>query len=35
VILTRAKDNPAAQALMAFLKGDQARAVILAHGYAL
>ncbi|BCU06431.1 molybdate ABC transporter substrate-binding protein [Allochromatium tepidum] len=35
VILKRGKDNPAARALMEFIKGDQARAVILAHGYAL
>lgn len=33
VILGRAKDNPAAAALMAFLKTDKARAVIRSFGY--
>lgn len=33
VLLTRAKDNPAAVALMAYLKSEAARQVIRAHGY--
>lgn len=33
VLLTRGKDNKAAQALMAFLKTDQAKAVIRSFGY--
>ena len=33
VLLVRGKDNPAAIALMAFLKSDAARRVIRAHGY--
>lgn len=35
VILARGKDNPAAAALMAYLKGDTARAVIKSFGYTL
>jgi len=35
VVLTRGKDNPAAAALVKFLKTDQARAVIKSYGYAL
>jgi len=35
VILTKGKDNPAAGALMAYLKSDAARKVIRAHGYEL
>lgn len=33
VLLTKGKDNPAAQQLMAFLKTEKARAVIRAFGY--
>ncbi len=33
VMLQRGKDNPAASALLAFLKSDVARRVIRAHGY--
>lgn len=35
VLLARGKDNPAAVALLAYLRGDTARAIIRAHGYAL
>lgn len=35
VLLLPGKDNPAATALLAFLRSDEARAVIRAHGYAL
>lgn len=35
VLLTRGKDNPAATALLAYLKSDAARQVIRAHGYEL
>ena len=35
VLLKAGRDNPAAAALMAYLRGDQARAIIRAHGYAL
>jgi molybdate transport system substrate-binding protein len=35
VVLSGGKDNPAATALMAYLKGDRARAIIRAFGYAL
>jgi molybdate transport system substrate-binding protein len=35
VILVRGKDNPAAAALLKFLKTDSARAVIKSYGYAL
>lgn len=35
VILTRGKDQPAAEALMKYLKGDKARAVIKSYGYDL
>lgn len=34
VILTTARDKPAAAALMTYLKGDKARAVIKSYGYA-
>lgn len=33
VVLAAGKDNPAAAALAAFLRGDAARAIIRAHGY--
>ena len=33
VLLVQGKENPAAVALMAYLKGDAARQVILSHGY--
>ena len=33
VILRRARDNPAARALMKYMKGDNARAIIAAYGY--
>jgi molybdate transport system substrate-binding protein len=33
VLLTRGKDNPAAAALLAYLKSDAAKRVIRAHGY--
>jgi molybdate transport system substrate-binding protein len=35
VVLTKGKDNPAAAALMKYLKSDSARAVIKSYGYAL
>lgn len=35
VLLTRGKDNPAAAALLAYLKTDAAKQVIRAHGYEL
>jgi molybdate transport system substrate-binding protein len=35
VVLTQGKDNPAAAALLKFLKTDQARAVIKSYGYEL
>ena len=35
VLLNAGKDNPAAAALMAFLRSDSARAIIRAHGYEL
>jgi len=35
VLLTRGKDNPAAKAFLAFLKGPEARKVIRAYGYEL
>lgn len=35
VLLKAGAGNPAAAALLAYLKGDAARALILAHGYAL
>jgi len=35
VLLTRGKDNPAAIALLAYLKSDAAKQVIRAHGYEL
>lgn len=35
VLLTPGKDNPAAAALISFLKTDRARAVIQSYGYAL
>ena len=34
-VLVKGKDNPAAAALMEFLKGEKARAVIKSYGYAL
>jgi len=33
ILLSNAKDNEAAKALMAYLKGDKARAIIRAYGY--
>ena len=33
VLLTKGKDNPAAVALLAFLKTDKAKAVIRSFGY--
>lgn len=33
LLLKRAQDNPAALALLAFLKGERARALIRSHGY--
>ena len=33
VLLTRGKDNPAATALLAYLKSDAAKAIIRTHGY--
>ncbi len=33
VLLAKGRDRPAAAAFMAYLKGDQARAVILSYGY--
>ena len=35
VLLAKGRDKPAAAALLAYLKGDQARAVIRAYGYEL
>ena len=35
VLLTRAKNNPAAKAFFDFLKSDSARTIILRYGYAL
>jgi molybdate transport system substrate-binding protein len=35
ILLGKAKDSPAAVALMRYLRGDQARAVIRAHGYEI
>jgi len=35
VVLAKGKDNPAAAALMEFLKGEKARAVIKSYGYSL
>ena len=35
VVLATGKDNPAAAALMQYLRGDAARAIIRAHGYEL
>ena len=35
VILAKGKDNPAAKALVEYLKGDKAKAVIKSYGYAL
>jgi molybdate transport system substrate-binding protein len=35
VLLATGKDNPAAAALLAYLRGDTARAIIRAHGYEL
>ena len=35
VVLAHGKDNPAAVALMKYLKGDKARAVIKSYGYEL
>ena len=35
MILARGKDRPATTALMAYLKGERAKAVILNFGYAL
>lgn len=35
VILSKGKDNPAAKALVEYLKGDKAAAVIKSYGYAL
>jgi molybdate transport system substrate-binding protein len=35
VILSAGKDNPAAAALMSYLKGDTARAIIRAYGYRI
>jgi molybdate transport system substrate-binding protein len=34
-ILAKGKDNPAAGALLAYLKGDKARAIIKSFGYDL
>jgi molybdate transport system substrate-binding protein len=33
VVLAGGKDNPAASALLAYLKGDKARAIVRSHGY--
>jgi molybdate transport system substrate-binding protein len=33
IVLAKGRDNPAAAALAAFLRGDKARAIIRAHGY--
>lgn len=35
LVLDKGKDNPAAAALMQYLRGDKARAIIRAHGYDL
>ena len=35
VLLAKGKDKPAASALLAYLKGDKARAVIKSFGYEL
>jgi molybdate transport system substrate-binding protein len=35
VLLKKGADQPAAQALMEYLRSDQARAVIKAYGYGL
>jgi molybdate transport system substrate-binding protein len=35
VLLVAGKDNPAAAALLAYLRGDAARAIVVAHGYSL
>lgn len=35
VLLTTGRDNPAARALLQYLQGDAARAIIRAHGYTL
>ena len=35
VTLTSGKDNPAATALTAYLKGEKAQAIIRSYGYAL
>ena len=35
VLLKKGEDNPAASALLAFLKGDKAKAIILNYGYML
>lgn len=35
VLLARSVGNPAARAFMTFLEGEQARSIILAHGYGL
>ncbi len=35
LMLTKGQDNPAAEALLKFLKGDAARAVIKSYGYSL
>jgi len=35
VLLSKGKDNPAATALVAFLKGDKAKAIIKSYGYDL
>ena len=35
IVLDKGKGKPAAEALMKFLRGDQARAVIRAYGYDL
>lgn len=35
VLLSRGQGNPAATALLSYLRGDKARAVIRAHGYGL
>jgi molybdate transport system substrate-binding protein len=35
VVLSKGKDNPAATALVAFLKGDKAKAIIKSYGYDL
>ncbi len=35
VILANGKDQPAAQALVDYLKGEKAKAIIKSYGYAL